>query len=558
MKKIPENSSLPKYLFLSAAFLFLFISQLTSATQSVSFDCYYRVYFNDKGQNQITGYSLSDLVTQKSIDRRNKLEITDPDFCDIPVSEEYLNQISQKGFTYHCSSKWMNTALFKSVGLKDLNEIRNLSFVKEIKIVKSPSKSLVLNNKLESPAVPNVALPPFDKPVTMVNGNQLLLSGYDGENVSIAVLDAGFTNFTVLGSLSELNSRKGIAGTYDFILKNKNVAVYSDHGTAVLTVLAGKSDNQILGTARGADYWLFRTEDVNSEYPVEEDYWIAAAERADSIGVDIISTSLGYSEFDDPSMNYKFSDMDGKTTFITRAAEIASSKGILVISSAGNERTKTWQRIVAPTDGKSVLSVGAVDGNEIIAGFSSAGPSYDRRIKPDVVAMGVNVPVQVSEFSILRASGTSFSCPVISGLCACLIQAIPEALNTDIINALQKSSDRHNSPDSLYGYGLPDFVYTLQLLQNKYLNTDVSETVISPNPVSDEFKISFSTVPGKLTIEIYNIAGTLVYSRKYPEFISRTLTISELRNLSQGVYIIRIKTETGTFSQKVIKINSQV
>ncbi len=205
----------------------------------------------------------------------------------------------------------------------------------------------------------------------------------------------------------------------------------------------------IEGTAPGADFWLMRTEDTESEFPVEEDFWVAGAEFADSLGADIISSSLGYFAFDDPSMNYKYSDMDGNTAFITRAADIAASKGILPVNSAGNERDNAWIHIIAPSDGDTVLAVGAVDGNNSISVFSSAGPSYDRRIKPDVVAQGVSVPVQVNTSVVERAGGTSFSCPVISGMCACIMQAVPEASDSDIIAALHSSSDRFLTPDSL-------------------------------------------------------------------------------------------------------------
>jgi serine protease AprX len=247
--------------------------------------------------------------------------------------------------------------------------------------------------------------------------------------------------------------------------------------------------------------------------------------------------------------------MDGNSTFVTRAADIAASKGILVVNSAGNERNKTWLHIIAPSDGDSVLAVGAVDGSRIISSFSSAGPSYDRRIKPDVVSQGVSVPVQVQESVVERSSGTSFSCPVISGMCACIMQAVPQAKNADIISALHSSSDRFLFPDSLYGYGIPDITVVINKLQEKYLIKPENESVVSPNPFNDELKITFRENPEQLRIEIYDISGKLIMRMNNRDYISRSLILDDLPNLPRGIYFIRLYTPGGIFVHKVIKNN---
>jgi len=300
-----------------------------------------------------------------------------------------------------------------------------------------------------------------------------------------------------------------------------------------------------------------RSEDTGSEFPVEEDFWAAAAEFADSLGADIISSSLGYCTFDDPLMDYKFSDMDGNRTFITQAADIAASKGILVVNSAGNERNKTWIRIIAPSDGDSVLAIGAVDGYGSISAFSSAGPSYDRQIKPDVVSQGVSVPVQVQASIIDRSSGTSFSCPIISGMCACIMQAVPVAVNSEIISALHSASDRFLKPDSLYGYGIPDIAEVINRLQDKYIRKPGDRSEVSPNPFKDELKVTFREVPGQLRFEIYDINGKLVMKRDYRDYISRTLVLDEFPDLRKGIYFVRLITPGGTFIHKVIKVNNK-
>jgi subtilisin family serine protease len=388
----------------------------------------------------------------------------------------------------------------------------------------------------------------------MLNGKVVHNSGYNGEGILIAVLDGGFVNADNISSLEALRNRHGIKGTYDFIRKNKFVFDYHSHGTAVLSILGGSIPGSIEGTAQGADYLLLRTEDTGSEFPVEEDYWAAGAEYADSLGADIISSSLGYFTFDDPGLDYKFSDMDGNSTFVTRAADIAASKGILVVSSAGNERNKTWIRIIAPSDGDSVLAVGAVDGNRIISSFSSAGPSYDRQVKPDVTSMGVSVPVQVQQSIVERSGGTSFSCPLISGMCACIMQAVPRATNSDIIASLHAAADRYLSPDSLYGYGIPDVARVIGLLQEKYLFKPENGSVVSPNPFTDELKITFRENPERLKIEIYDIRGRLIMKKNYADYVSRSLILNEFGNLTGGIYFIRLFTSGGNFTHKVIKV----
>ena len=523
--------------------------------QGTSYNYFYRVYFKDKGNVSPNDYSADAFLSQRAIKRRHNAGITAPVISDLPVNPGYLKQVSLKGFTLHCTSKWMNTGLFKTQNQADINVLLNLPFVENVKMVKDPAGKSNYFNKLDF-SLEMADLPPYDRPLTMLNGDALHYSGYDGTGILIAVLDGGFLNADLISSLNDLRSRKGIKGTRDFVSSGEYVYSYHNHGTAVLSVLAGRIPEVIEGTAPGADFWLLRTEDVFTEFPVEEDYWAAGAEFADSVGADIISSSLGYYNFDDASMNYKFSDMNGNTTFVTRAADFAASKGILVVTSAGNERTTAWKRIIAPTDGDSVVSAGAVDGSKFISSFSSAGPTADGRIKPDNAAQGVYVTVQVEETSTGRASGTSFSCPVLSGMCACVMQAVPKAKNTDIIDALHKNGDRFNSPDSLYGYGIPDMAGVIKTLQEILVTKPENETIAGPNPFTGDIEITFKEVPGTLKVMIYTLSGEIIMSKSFQEYISRTLQITDLRNQPQGVYFIRLSTSNGNFNHKVIKVNN--
>jgi hypothetical protein len=255
-------------------------------------------------------------------------------------------------------------------------------------------------------------------------------------------------------------------------------------------------------------------------------------------------------------MNYKFTELDGNTAFVTQAADYAASKGILVVNSAGNERTTAWKRIIAPSDGNSVIAAGAVDGYNVISTFSSAGPSADGRIKPDNATQGVSVTVQTLETTVGRANGTSFSCPVLSGISACVMQAVPKAVNTDIIYALHKNGDRFNTPDSLYGYGIPDMVGVVTTLQEFLITKPDNETVIGPNPFTGDIEITFKNTPGTLKIMIYTSSGQIIVNRIYREYIGRTLKISDLQNNHQGIYFITLITSGGTYSHKVLKLNN--
>ena len=514
-------------------------------------DYFVRVYFRDKGNPQ--GYRAEDLLSERSLQRREKAGLMAPDFRDLPVNPQYINSVKSLGFSLHCVSKWMNTGLFRLPSLPDLGTLTALPFVTGAKIVKVPVSKGRTRDKLKFDLSP-ADLASYDRPITMLNGYALHNSGFRGDGVLIAVLDGGFTAADRIESLGSLRGRNGIISTWDYV--NQDDFVYSDntHGTAVMSVLAGDMPGYIAGTAPMADFILLKTEDVDSEFPCEEDFWAAGAEYADSAGADIISSSLGYSVFDDPAMDYKFSDLDGNTAFVTRAADIAASKGILVVNSAGNERDNPWQKIIAPSDGDSVVAVGAVDENKVISTFSSSGPSADGRVKPDISAMGVLVPLQTSAGFVSRASGTSFSCPVISGMSACLLQAVPQATNYEIIRALQEGSDRFTSPDNLYGYGIPDMGKVLLKLEDKYIKIPENDLEIIPNPTTGTFYLNFKNAPGDFTCEIFTITGKMIYKSTSLVSSGRIVRIDALQNREQGMYLIRVHSTGSTFTARILKI----
>jgi hypothetical protein len=536
--------------FLTALILLILSINLNAEDKAYNF--FYRIYFRDKGENSLENYSPADLLSERALTRRLKCKVAVPDDRDIPVSRQYINEIVLRGLTLHCRSKWMNTALFKTNEAVDEQPLKALPFVRDVKLVRKPEGKSNFSRKLDfSTESDDKLLPGFH--ITMLNGSSVHPSGYNGRGILIAVPDGGFLNTDRISSLNELRRRKGIKYTYDFVRNDPFVYGYHTHGTAVMSILAGQLPGTLEGTAPEAYYMLFRTEDTESESAAEEDFWVAAAEFADSAGADIITSSLGYFHFDDPSLDYSFSDMDGNTAFITKAADIAASKGILVFSSAGNERDNEWLRIIAPSDGDSVICVGAVDSNKEISYFSSAGPSADGSIKPDNVALGVNVIVQTSVDEVYRSSGTSFSCPVLSGMAACIMQAVPDATPDELTDALHRSADRFLIPDSLYGYGIPDMIKVLSLLQNIHLREQSGATLAKPNPTTGIFEISFRDPPGDVLIEIYSVSGIIVCRKKYTEFAGRNVVISDLSNYPQGIYFVRLITDNGTYLHKIIK-----
>jgi hypothetical protein len=540
---------------LTSSLIILFASSLPGQTPypaNATDGYFYRVYFTDKNANT-WDYTQEQLLSPAAINRREKYGIVAPDMYDLPVNEQYISAVIQRGLAFKCASKWMNTALFASTVPVDEDTLMQLPFISRVQMVKHPADPAKGAYNKYGTTVAGSDPEAFD-PRVPLNGNLLHLSGFTGRKVMIAVLDAGFYNADVIEALVPLHGRGGIVATHDFITGSGYVYSYHNHGTSVLSILAGQLPGIIAGTAPGADYLLLRTEDNTSEYPVEEDYWAAAAEYADSAGADIITSSLGYFTFDDPAMDYSFSDMDGNTTFIARAADRAASKGILVVSSAGNERNKEWIRIISPSDGDSVLCVGAIKPDLSISDFSSAGYSSDGQVKPDVVAPGTGIPIQFEQDLWYLGSGTSFSCPVISGLSASLMQAVPGASPAEIINALHESSDRFNNPDTLYGYGVPDFVEALRILEEQHIYRPEVIMTAGPNPFFDEINLWFREPAGSLSITITGTNGNMIRKWHYPVFAAHSIRLDGLEIPGQGVYVLKVVTDQGERVFRMVRL----
>ena len=322
-----------------------------------------------------------------------------------------------------------------------------------------------------------------DTQVKQLRVDVLHRNNFTGDGILIAVLDSGFPNVDQMNAFVRLRSNNDLLGGYDFVLRSTDIyrANVNDHGTRVLSDMAGFVDGQFVGTAPDASYILFRTEDAATETPVEESYWVEAAERADSLGVDIINSSLGYSTYDDSRYNYSPAEMDGNTAFISKGANIATEKGILIVNSAGNSGDSNWGIITAPADA-NVFGVGAVDANGNYATFSSRGPSSDGRIKPDGMALGERATVIGPDDRLVPNNGTSFASPIMAGAIASFWQAFPQKTNLEIMAMVRGSSSHYQNPNSQMGYGIPDFSLPLAVLGINESELDETLWYLFPNP----------------------------------------------------------------------------
>jgi hypothetical protein len=371
--------------------------------------------------------------------------------------------------------------------------------------------------------------------------NQMNDNGYKGEGVRLAIFDSGFDGVDTINAFNHLFANNRIVYTYDLVSKTNQVFYDHDHGTAILSVLAASSSNYI-GFVPNASYYLFRTEIAATESLIEEFNWLKAAELADSLGVDIVQSSLGYTTFDSPIFNHNYMQLDGKTTMIVQAAELLWSKGVLVVSSAGNDGGNSWKYISTPADGANVIAVGAIDTNLKRAFFSSVGPSADGRIKPDVMAPGTNFPVYSANGSIKYTGGTSLSAPMITALVVGLKQKFPSMTNQEIKSLLIASASQALNPDNEMGYGIPNY--------NRFVRFEQNEISLYPNPSQENQDIQVVSKDPLLSVQIINEIGSTVYVYENSNTEVYTLTLSRNEFKAQGIFFVRICTNNGI---KIIK-----
>lgn len=511
------------------------------------------VYFTDKPDADFYLDNPLEMLSQKALDRRANQGIA-LDSKDVPLHEPYVTAIANaEGITLMAKSKWMNVVHVRG-SLEAINALTGFDFVDYIdfanKALNTPGRSLQPLEPVTSDEITSTEAD-FDyglsaSQVTMLNGHLLHQQDYTGAGMTIAVLDSGFPGVDTAAPFQRLYDNNLILGGYDFVADSEDFYTADWHGTLVLSTMGGYAEGQLIGTAPDAFYYLFRTEDATSENPVEESYWVEAAEVADSLGVDVINTSLGYFEYDNPDYSYTYEDINGQTAFISRGADIAFSRGMICVTSAGNSGNTNNPHIGVPADAVNTLAVGAVNAEEIHSAFSSTGPTYDMRVKPDVMAQGVAAVVSDTTGEIIAVNGTSFSGPITAGLVACLWQALPNSTNAEIIQYVKQSADRYNNPDIQYGYGIPDFLIALDNGLSIPEKTKDS-FILYPNPA--ENYITVTNIPQEGDLLLYNNLGQVVIKA----VVSHQNPVISLQNITRGIYTYKIISGTKTQTGKIIK-----
>ncbi|MBR6827478.1 MAG: S8 family serine peptidase [Prevotella sp.] len=431
----------------------------------------YRLKLADKSESPYRVDHPTRWLSAKSIERRRRQGLL-IDSTDLPVSPTYLKVIqSQTGVRIVAKSRWNNTVVIHTADSAVAKRLQQLPFVKTCRLVwispDSIDKRSIKWNYHEQfnawDSIPGEHYGGGKEQIESLGGQRLHNIGMRGRGMTIAILDGGFRNVNRIPSLQSIRTE----GIRDFIWHNPQTAAFdkgdeqiydeTDHGTRVLSAMAANISQVLVGTAPEARYWLLRCEDQQTEQPVEEDYWAMAAEFADSAGVDIINSSLGYNDYDPPHPCIHLNELDGETSLISHTASMLAAKGIILVNSAGNTGMSPWKKICVPADAHHALTVGALSPQGRNASFSAVGPTQDGRVKPDVMAIGSPATLISGRGNIVHDMGTSFSTPIVCGLVACLWQSLPGKSALDIIDLVRRTADNHNTPNNIYGYGKPNF-----------------------------------------------------------------------------------------------------
>ena len=503
--------------------------------------------------------SLADpilIMTQEAIDRKT-LQGTPIDERDVPINENYVTQIKNaSGITVLSKSKWMN-CVYIIGSQSNIEALLDLPFVTNVEYADTSLNlfpGAPIENKFaleEASQNINYNYGAAANQIEMLSGDYLHELDYTGEGMIVAVLDAGFPSIDTNPGFQKMRDENRILGTYDFEARIENVNGTSSHGFNTSSDIGGFLQDEFVGTAPQASFYFFVTEYTPSETPVEEAWWVEALERSDSLGVDVVNTSLSYRDFDNPNYDYTYEDLDGQTTFSARGANIAFDKGMILVTSAGNGGNTSFPTVGTPGDSPGTLTVGAVNSNGNYAYFSSIGPTVDGRIKPDVMAQGSNAAVINTGGNVDFSSGTSFSSPIMAGAVTCLWQSRPEVPNGHIMQIIRESANLYNNPTDQMGYGIPNFENAYAALQELGFEDEflMSNFALYPNPVTSKINISFPEGISNCTFTIYSILGNKVLSTE----ISRNLNSVNIETLNSGMYIASINSNNKQISFKLIK-----
>jgi serine protease AprX len=526
----------------------------------------YFVQFTDKANSPYSVDEPEAFLTQRAIDRRVNQEIAITEH-DLPVNPDYLAGVAALGPEMLFPTKWLNGVTIKTSNQAVLDAINDLPYVVNIRSLQKGEMPAETKPKtyFANEFISNMGIPAkkstsflnygsgFDQ-IDQINGIPLHEEGYLGQGMVIALLDGGYSNADIHPAFDSIWLNGQILGTKDFTQPGGNVFTQSSHGTAVLSTIASNVPGQLIGTAPKAHFWLLRPEYVATENLIEEYNWVSAAEFADSVGADVINSSLGYINFDMPQHNHSYDHMDGNTAIVTIGADMAAGKGILVVNSAGNSgNTSQFPYIGAPADGFAVFSIGAVDVNGNRAAFSSIGPTYDGRIKPDVMARGAQTALATGSDNFDLGSGTSFSSPVLAGMAACLWQANPTFTNLEVKAAIMQSGDKAHNPDIYYGHGIPNFAVANWILTSlRDVDQDGHKYIsIRPNPFGDQLAVTvLDTAVSKVVLR--DAQGKMLLSLEDKYRIGAELQ-NILPTLKQGVYLLQVFTKDNQQTLKIVK-----
>jgi hypothetical protein len=530
----------------------LFLVTIVSLSTYAQEDAW--VYFTDKPNAQSYLSNPLTMLSQRALDRRAAQNIS-LDIQDVPIHQPYIDQVSSAdGITVKAKSRWLNCVhvrgnadnIYALLNLPGVDRIEFADVSLNLRMAQPPARIEPINKSMESLVTFNYGN--SLNQIRMLNGDLLHQQNFTGSGKVIAVLDSGFPGVNTLNPFARLRNNSLILGGYDFVNKNNNFYTADSHGTLVLSTMGGFVDNQLVGTAPDAAYYLYITEDVDSENPVEESNWVEAAEMADYVGADIITSSLGYFGYDNPNYGHTYEDMIGNKAFASRGANIAFTRGMIVVASAGNAGTTSEPHVGVPAEATNVLAIGAVRSNRNIASFSSIGPSFDGRIKPDLMAQGQAAVLATTSGNIGTANGTSFSGPILAGMIATFWSAVPSLTNQEVVNYVKQSADRFANPDNQYGYGIPDFSAALN---SALAVADVSQEVFTvyPNPASTVISVQLPATAQGASLAIYTAVGQLVHQTTIDEAAS---TIS-IAHLPAGLYLYQIRSGAQVQSGKWIK-----
>lgn len=520
------------------------------------------VQLRDKSHNTYSLTAPSQFLSARALQRRTRYNIP-LDSTDLPVTQQYIDSIrAVPDVTVLSASKWLNQVLIYSTDAAALNQINSFSFVKSTVEVGNRHVNTGNSNKFKETVTPLAASPtPTHKTtadafnygngynqIHIHEGEYLHNKGFHGEGMLITMLDAGFYHYETITAFDSARLNGQILGVRDFVDFDNSVIEDDIHGMHCLSTILTNWPGQMVGSAPKASFWLVRTEKVSSEFPVEEHNWVVGAEFADSVGSDMISSSLGYNTFDDPIFDHDSTQFYHNATMATRGATLAAKKGILIMNSAGNEgNNSSWKYLTFPADADSVCAVGAVDYNGNIAGFSSRG--FPGKVKPNVVSVGVQTVIAEPSNMPSAGSGTSYACPNLAGLVACLWQAFPQLNNMQIIAAVQQSADRHNTPTNAYGYGIPNFRIAYGILDHMVNPTPPVDAtnnndwlVAIPNAFVTNLMLSIKPLEtGKAELRLIDAIGRTVARTSF-EGTQGTITKLEFngtQGLAKGVYFLQ-------------------